>query len=83
MNNIIPDARTTQDAVQAGTAGDTNVAFQKTVADAINTAIGNKTTTTTVSISGKSAPDVMQALQELKRKGYKVEQSGTTWTIRC
>lgn len=81
MNNIIPDARTTQDAIQAGNAGDTNVGFSKLVADAINTAIGNKATTATLSFSGKAGADVMQALQELRRKGFRVAQASTNWTI--
>lgn len=77
----IPDARQTSDAVAAGKAGDTAVGFIKVVSDAITTAIGSKLNSATVSFSGKSAPDVMAQLQELKRKGYRVSQSGTDWTV--
>ncbi len=77
----IPTARETQDAIAAGNANDTSVAFEKTVADAVTTAIGNKATSATVSFSGKSGADVMGILQELRRKGHKVAQSGTNWTI--
>lgn len=77
----IQDARSTQDAVAAGRAGDTMVPFQKVISDAIATSIGNKTNSATISFSGKAGADVMRSLQALKEKGYKVAQSGTDWTI--
>lgn len=77
----IPDARTTQDSVAAGNAGDTMIVFQKVVSDAITTAIGTKSTSAAVSFTGKAGADVMASLQNLRNKGYKVAQSGTSWTI--
>jgi len=77
----LPDARTTQDSIAAGKSGETMVAFQKVVSDAITTAIGNKGSSATVSMSGKAGADVMHTLQDLRSKGYKVTQSGTDWTV--
>lgn len=77
----IPHARTTQDNIAAGNAGETMVAFEKIVSDAINTAIGNKATSATVTITSKGAKDVMRLLGELRSQGYKVANDGTTWTI--
>lgn len=77
----IPDARTAQDSVTAGKAGDTMVAFQKVVSDAIITSIGNKTNSATISTRNKSGRDVMRALQDLKTKGFTVSPSGTDWTV--
>lgn len=77
----IPFARETSDQVAAGNAGDTHTALIKVVADAINTAIGNKTTSATFSTSGKQGPDVMNVISELRRKGHKVTTSGTTVTV--
>lgn len=78
---IIPDARTASDMTNASIMNDTNVSLNKTILDAINTSIGNKSKTATVSFSGKSGMDVMNGLQELRRKGFNVTQSGTNLTI--
>lgn len=77
----IPSARSTQDSIQAGNAGDTFVAFEKLVNDAINTAVGNKSTSATITITGKQGRDIMRVLGELRSNGYRVASDGTTWTI--
>lgn len=77
----IPDARVASDSTIAGKAGNTTVALEKVVGDAITTAIGAKDVSATFSIVGKNASDVMAIHQELRRKGYKVSQSGTNVTL--
>jgi hypothetical protein len=74
----IPEARTVADQTAAG---DTHTAFIKTVTDAIDTSVATRGSSATISISGKSAADVMNTLSDLKRKGYRVAQSGTNWTV--
>lgn len=77
----IPHARESSDSTNASKAGDTSVALAKVVTDAITTSIGTKTATATFSVSGKQAMDVMATIQDLRRKGYRVSQSGTDFTI--
>lgn len=77
----IPDARQAQDSVAAGNAGDTSISFEKSVIDAMSTSIGNKSRTATVSMSGKTAADIMAVYQELRRKGHGVTLSGSNMTI--
>lgn len=77
----IPDARASSDQTNAGKAGDTSVALEKVVTDAIATSVGTKTASATFSVSGKQASDIMATIQDLKRKGYRVTQSGTDFTI--
>jgi hypothetical protein len=74
----IPDARQANDQ---SIAGDSHAAFLKVVIDAIDSSVGSKTNSATISFSGKAGADVMNTLGELKRKGYKVSQSSTNWTI--
>lgn len=74
----IPTARDTSDQT---IGGDTHTALIKVVADAINSAVGRKTSSATFSISGKNGPDIMQVIMELRRKGHRISQSGTDITI--
>lgn len=74
----IPDARQANDQ---SAAGDTHAAFIKIVIDAIDSSVGNKTNSAVISFNGKQGSDIMNTLGELKRKGYRVSQSGTNWTI--
>lgn len=82
MSMVIPDARASADATNANIGGDTSVVLIKSAVDAISTAVGNKTNTATITISGKSGSDIMVVLQQLKQKGYKVtNNSGSTLSV--
>ncbi len=78
---IIPDARSTSDMTNANKNLETGVAFTKVVIDAINTSVGSKTNSATFSVSGKAGADVMSAIQDLRRKGFKLTQVGTDVTV--
>jgi peptidoglycan hydrolase-like protein with peptidoglycan-binding domain len=77
----IPDARSTQDALSANLKNSTDVALTKVVVDAISTAVGAKANSATFSTLNKSGEDVMRVVQDLRRKGYKVDRSGTNITV--
>jgi len=78
---IIPSARSVQDSISASGNGDTSIAFLKVVSDAISTAVGTKSNSATVSVSGKQGPDVMATIQDLRSKGYRISGSSTNLTI--
>jgi predicted membrane GTPase involved in stress response len=74
----IPDARQVSDNISAG---DTSAALTRSMVDSLSTAVGNKASSMTFSVSGKTAADVMAVISEMRRKGYKITGSGTTLTI--